>query len=496
MLASCGHHQGNHGDAHPPPFRHGSSTTIPSSQSSSTTRVQHYRSEDSINHVELDHISDESAGLDECTDSSTMPHPQSVIRLNDHTHKGQTSYALEEDCAVGGPESENRWVNGGINNTSWLDDDSASDESESEASVAFWRCEGISEPLNQEDTYEQLVGGIQELAITSSPTKPLLVDIPQRARTSQDFEDLPPAQATNVTTSDLGTTPTDSNSSHKTLSLSIPVITPPETPTGAADLSPELEQHTIPLLNHKNGPDSLPSIYVEAAPTPPTTPGRSQGPPSTIDLPTVLTMLEAAVKGFPFNGLHLEAPIIHLLRSSDSFSAISTAASSPSSSGITWPYSPSFGSTQDGTTLHSPVESKTFQWPPPSSYDSEHHLVPLRKLFPKTEDFFRNDLYAHFLAVTFIDKLPCPKSPLSFITAMPEITSPKALKMLGIAPIRLEKESVEIRVRRVKNGLMTCVGRLLEAMCGKSRSDGDEALIALMDQIVGTVEEGKTPSME
>ncbi|KAI9749711.1 MAG: hypothetical protein M1835_001499 [Candelina submexicana] len=486
----CTYQEGNQDGTDASMFEYCSPSTISPSQSSTMSGPKCDQPYKSVSHTELDSAVAESVAVRECNHFCGMPHHQHATKPQDQVHDSQAAYTSTQDRAIGDPADTHVGPKGCINTTSWLEDDSASDDSESEVSVAFWKCEGISEPLAQE-TSRRL-----ELAITISPSKPQLVDIPQRTLANQDSEDLPLGADKSITVPNPSIDSSDSKSAHKALSLRIPTFTPPGTPTQATNPSPRLEQKSIPRLNRKLGLVSLPNVHVETAPTPPTTPEKAQAPSSTIDLPTVLTMLEAAIRGFPFTGLHLEAPVTHLIRNLNSTPPVPTTAMSPSPSGITWPYSPSFGSNQYITSVHSPDESTTFQLPAPSSDVNERHLPPLRQLFPNTEDFFRSDLYAHFLALKFIDNLPSAKLPLPFIAAMPEITSPKALKMLGIAPLRPEKESIEIRVGRVKRGLMDCIGRLMEAMCGKGRGEGGEALVALVSQIVTMVEEGKTCNSE
>ncbi len=69
--------------------------------------------------------------------------------------------------------------------------------------------------------------------------------------------------------------------------------------------------------------------------------------------------------------------------------------------------------------------------------------------------------------------------------------------MLGVAFIsRPAQETIEMRISKIKSGLKVCIGRLMEAMCGRGRGEGDELLVAAVGQTVKMIEEGKIPCMD
>ncbi len=171
---SCGYQQDFVEEPCSSTFEQCSFAIARSSQSTPVSKAEHHQGYHCSDHTGSELTGDEFVPIGECTDFCGMVHPYDAPGAHDQTHDTQTTAACDENDAVGGLGSEDRWANGGINNTSWLDDDSASDDSETEASVDVLGYDRNSERSGQ-NTPGRLVSGVPESSLPSS-IEPTLVN--------------------------------------------------------------------------------------------------------------------------------------------------------------------------------------------------------------------------------------------------------------------------------------------------------------------------------
>jgi hypothetical protein len=342
--------------------------------------------------------------------------------------------------------------------TSWVSDSSDSSFDKSEGSFVS-RCHLDMAFGNIAHEFPS----IQEYATALAPSRPKLVGIPSR-----------PSSRLEVS----AWSPDSSMLSPQSHSINRP-LSPPPTPVDEQPLERNSYQTSTRGVTGRND-DSI-GLQSSGNPTPPTTPERTHRPLTITSkgVPMIIGMLEDALKTFPSTMLQLHTQPISLIRKMP-----------PPPSGATQLHQPLPFPLHH---LGRPQQSATPPSRPPLASKNLYQLMGIDEattgiaifgqIFSSTSDstdFLRTALYTHIIALNFLsDLIAAPfDHPIQF--------PPKALSTLGaIEPVEGQGQLYD-RICKVTTALRVCVGRLLEACCGRSK--GDEILLKSLREIVRLVE--------
>ncbi|KAI9819156.1 MAG: hypothetical protein M1827_007312 [Pycnora praestabilis] len=380
-----------------------------------------------------------------------------------------------------GIETEAGWLAGDLNSTSWLEDASADEESEGSSILAASSVQGnLAERCWLSDEPEDIDKSLEQ-AVAVSPTRPCLVEIPRRS-TSLPRKDSMEVSQNSGTSGQV--TPQRSLRRVKCYTT----LTPPKTPTYARAL--DYDDDKTPTQQSLQAKDQhmLSRIQKTASIISQITADNIGHPLLTLDQEQgdILSHLQFSIAQFPSTMLQIDSPVILALRKPPIPSYPHPHPHDKRRSVRFNMPDPSTHRSSIYTAVPSPPHSR-----PNSASNDPSRLAPLRIIFPETSNFLRETLYAHFIALNYLENLFTPLLPAFDI---PQHTPPKAMAMLGIIPATncVDDDKVNSEeIRDVKVGLRLCIGRLMEAICGRGRGVGDELLMVSVGQVVKLIETGR-----
>ncbi|KAI9769389.1 MAG: hypothetical protein M1840_004091 [Geoglossum simile] len=386
-------------------------------------------------------------------------------------------------------ETEDSWLAGQTDCSSWLDDSSSCGDQEHAPSpvrptrrellrVTSWVSDSSDSSFDKSENtfvsrrhldmaFESIAHGfplIQEYATALAPSRPKLVEISSR-----------PSSCLEVS----AWSPDSSMQSPQSHSINRP-LSPPPTPVD--EQPPERDSYQTSTWDGTGPMGDSAGLQSSGNPTPPTTPERTHRPLTIASkgVPMIISMLEDALRTFPSTMLQLHTQPISLIRKMPPPTSGATQLHQP------LPFPPHH--------IGRPQQSATPPSRPPLASKNLHQLMGIDEattgiaifgqIFsspPDSTDYLRAALYTHIIALNFLSDLiatPSDHRPIRF--------PPKALSTLGaIEPVEGQGQLYD-RICKVTTALRVCVGRLLEACCG--RSEGNEMLLKSLREIVRLVE--------
>ncbi|KZF19292.1 hypothetical protein L228DRAFT_50209 [Xylona heveae TC161] len=251
----------------------------------------------------------------------------------------------------------------------------------------------------------------------------------------------------------------------------------------------------------------------------------------------VISLLEASISNFPCTMLQPDSTTIDLVR--DAQAALHAVPAGLSLHRHPHPHHPpagAYGSSSGMTNHHQHFGLQQHLHHQPRPRQLKTDLSPFQRVFPITSDFLRGTLYANIVAWNYITDLMATTS--NSVSTHDEThwnyhhqqrkqqqrqqkqqkqhvntISLKAAQTLGLGltpPSSSSSSSSShgygtgagpnaasdkgpsmspARLARLERNLGVCVGRLMEAMCGKGRRDGDATLVTTVREVVRQMED-------